>query len=131
MLPAELLEEAPSLADTGSGSAPPAARSRGGDGGRGPLPFDPTRFGLLAFLASVSMLFVGFTSSLLLRRLSSDWQPLQAPSLLYVNTLVLAASSLCLEAARRRLRAFALPALRSLINATASLGLLFVAGQLL
>ncbi len=132
MLPAELLEDAPALSDTGAGPGPPARPAPGGDGGRrGPVPFDPTRFGLLAFLGTVSMLFIGFTSALMLRRLSADWQPLTAPGLLYFNTLALGSSSACLEVARRRLRAFELSWVRGLVYLTFALGLLFVAGQCL
>lgn len=132
MLPAELLEDAPPLSDTGAGSGPPGRPFTGDDEGRpGPVPFDPARFGLLAFLGTVSMLFIGFTSALMLRRLSADWQPLAAPGLLYFNTLALATSSVCIEAARRSLRAFELGSVRRLVFVTFVLGLLFVAGQLL
>jgi cytochrome c oxidase subunit 3 len=131
VLPADLLEDAPPISDTGSGSRPPDRPASDDDGGgrRGPGSFDPARFGLLAFLGSVSMLFVGFTSSLMLRRLSDDWQALTAPGLLYFNTLALAASSVCLEAARRRLRAFELGGMRGLVHCTFGLGLVFVIGQ--
>jgi len=57
---------------------------------------------LVAFLATVVMLFAGFTSAFLIRRTGSDWQPVQLPRLAYANTLVLAASSVLLELARRR-----------------------------
>ena len=40
---------------------------------------DPDRFGLWAFLGTVAMLFIGFTSAYILRRASADWQPLTAP----------------------------------------------------
>ncbi|HJS59917.1 MAG TPA: heme-copper oxidase subunit III [Vicinamibacteria bacterium] len=132
MLPSGLLEDAPPLSDTGSGSPPPErAAPEEDDRGRGPTSFDPARFGLLAFLGSVSMLFVGFTSSLMLRRLSADWQPLTAPGLLYFNTLALAASSACLEAARRRVRSSEMTGTRGLVYVTFALGLVFVGGQFL
>lgn len=101
--------------------APSASR----DDGRSPLVFDPSRFGMLAFMGTVSMLFIGFTSSLMLRRTSPDWLPLQAPGLLWLNTLVLAASSLALEAARRR----GAHAARGLVSVAGVLGVAFVVGQ--
>jgi len=56
---------------------------------------------LLAFLATVVMLFAGFTSAYLIRRTGADWLPLELPPLAWVNTGVLALSSLALERARR------------------------------
>jgi cytochrome c oxidase subunit 3 len=132
MLPAELLGDAPPLSVTGSGSRPPERSAPESDAeGRRPVPFDPTRFGLLAFLGTVSMLFVGFTSSLMLRRLSPDWQSLMAPGLLYFNTVALAASSACLEAARRRVRRIEMTGTGGLVSLTLVLGLVFVGGQFL
>jgi len=60
--------------------------------------------GLLAFLGTVSMLFLGFTSALVLRRASFDWRPLEAPSLLWLSTGLLGLSSLALAVARARER---------------------------
>jgi cytochrome c oxidase subunit 3 len=56
---------------------------------------------LVAFLATVVMLFAGFTSALLIRRTGSDWAPLDLPPLALANTLVLIVSSATLELARR------------------------------
>jgi cytochrome c oxidase subunit 3 len=90
---------------------------------------DPARLGLLLFLGTVSMLFIGFTSAYILRRASADWRPLAAPGLLWLNTLALGASSATLEAARRRLRGWDLAGAQRLTLVTGLLGLLFVAGQ--
>jgi cytochrome c oxidase subunit 3 len=92
---------------------------------------DPARFGLLAFLGTVSMLFIGFTSAYILRRASADWQPLRAPGVLWANTAVLVLSSLTLEVARRRLRGWDRSAAQGWMAATALLGVLFLAGQFL
>ena len=101
----------------------------GGDGS-GDVHTDPVRFGLWAFLGTVSMLFIGFTSAYVLRRSSADWRPLAAPRLLWLNTAALLASSVCLEMARRRLRGWDLPATQRWVQATGVLGALFLAGQL-
>src|SRR5262249_4478583 len=102
-------------------------------GGRGPdgrgLLGDPVRFGLFAFLGTVTMLFVGFTSAYILRRTSEDWQPLAAPPVLWANTLALLLSSATLEVGRRRLRGWDLRAAQAWVLATGALGALFVAGQ--
>ena len=73
---------------------------------------------LFAFLATVVMLFAGFTSAYLIRRTGSDWARLELPPLALANTLVLLASSVTLELARRRHRTWT--------RATLALGLLFL-----
>ena len=90
---------------------------------------DPARFGLLAFMGTVSMLFIGFTSAYILRRASLDWRPLAAPPVLWLNTGILALSSVALEVARRRLRGWDLASAQRWGTATAALGLAFLAGQ--
>ena len=106
-----------------------------GDGGRGDgapgIIGDTARFGLMAFLGTISMLFIGFTSAYLIRRTSLDWRPLRAPGILWLNTAVLLTSSVTLEAARRRLRGWDLRGVTSWVAATGALGVLFLAGQVL
>jgi cytochrome c oxidase subunit 3 len=106
-------------------------RGGNGDGGDGApaLLGDPTRFGLMAFLGTVSMLFVGFTSAYILRRASADWQPLAAPPVLWLNTAALLLSSGTLEIARRDLRSWDPRASQRWLLATGLLGLAFAAGQ--
>jgi len=77
---------------------------------------------LVAFLATIVMLFAGFTSAFLIRRTGSDWQPVELPRLAYANTLVLAAASVLLELARRR-------ASPGAARAALALGLIFLGGQ--
>ncbi len=114
------------------GIAPPLTPpSRGGGGDNAPSLFDPTRFGLWAFLGTISMLFIGFTSAYMLRRASADWNPITAPSILWLNTALLAASSFTLEWARRRLQGWDLMGTARFFGATGLLGALFVTGQFL
>src|SRR6267378_2964016 len=87
----------------GGGDDRPGGGGPSGQGTPGILG-DPALFGLWAFLGTVTMLFIGFTSAYILRRASPDWQPLTAPPILWLNTLALLASSATLEIARRRLR---------------------------
>jgi cytochrome c oxidase subunit 3 len=91
---------------------------------------DPYRFGLWAFLGTISMLFIGFSSAYVVRRASPDWRPLDPPPLLWLNTAALLASSVAVEAARRRLKDWDLAAARAWLGAGGLLGLAFVAGQL-
>lgn len=79
---------------------------------------------LAAFLATVTMLFAGFTSACLIRRTGSDWTRLELSPLALANTLVLLASSATIELARRS-------AAVRWTRVTLALGLLFLLGQVL
>jgi len=129
-MPASLLEDRP-VAAPAARSGGPGGLAEQGDGGfgSGGIFGDPERFGLWAFLGTVSMLFVGFTSAYVVRRSGADWRPITAPSLLWLNTALLLASSAVLEGARRSLRAWDLPGAKAGMGATGALGGLFVAGQ--
>jgi cytochrome c oxidase subunit 3 len=91
---------------------------------------DPARLGLSLFLGTVTMLFVGFTSAMLVRRTGGDWIPITLPAAVWANTALLVLSSVTLELARRGARAERLSTARNFVAVTALLGLLFVTGQL-
>ena len=94
------------------------------------LPFDTGKLGLWAFLATLSMLFVGFTSAYLVRRTGSDWQPILMPHILWLNTVLLLSSSITLEAARASMRRRRTAVLNGWLLATTLLGMAFLVGQL-
>ena len=80
-------------------------------------------------LGAVTMFFAAFTSAYIVRKgLSDDWQTMAMPAILWPNTLVLLASSLVLEKARRCLGD------ESRFNrwwlAGSGLGLTFLVGQI-
>ncbi len=86
------------------------------------------------------MSFAAFTSALIVRQGTAPLQQITLPPVLYLNTLLIVASSITLEIARRRIAAFmgGLKAGRDQDQAappaqwlyiTLFLGLLFVAGQ--
>ena len=99
----------------------------------------PASTGIWVIMASITMSFAAFTSALIVRQGTAPFQHITLPPVLYLNTLVIIASSVTLEIARRRIAAFmggrgdkngdqaANPALWLYI--TLALGLLFVAGQ--
>jgi cytochrome c oxidase subunit 3 len=120
----------PPGAGAGTPIVPPRAR---GDAGPPPGPRgilgDPDRFGLLAFLGTLSMMFIGLTSAYLVRQTASDWRPLPAPAILWWNTGALLLSSAALEAARRGLRRLDLLTARRSMAAAGLLGLGFALGQ--
>jgi cytochrome c oxidase subunit III len=96
----------------------------------------PSKTGIWVVLAAITMSFAAFTSALIVRQGgSSDWHHLTLPNILFWNTLVLLASSVTLELARRQITVFmGGPRTVDLIPArwlyvTAGLGAVFVAGQ--
>jgi len=102
----------------------------------GDRPLDPAQTGIWVALAAITMGFASLTSAMVVRQgTGMDWRHLTLPPVLYLNTLLLAASSGTLEVARRRIADYArgiqcrisLP--MSWLMATLALGLLFVAGQ--
>lgn len=96
----------------------------------------PASTGIWVGLAAITMTFAAFTSALIVRQgAASDWQRISLPSILYLNTLIIIASSVTLEIARHRIARYmgglkdqtATPA--RWLYITLFLGLLFVAGQ--
>jgi cytochrome c oxidase subunit 3 len=106
-------------------------------------PASPARTGVWVGIAAIVMSFAAYTSALVVRQgASPDWQHFRLPPILYLNTLLLAASSATLEWARARLRwswldTLTKPDPRTIprgigwLYATLALGLLFLLGQVL
>jgi cytochrome c oxidase subunit 3 len=81
-------------------------------------------------LVSILMFFMALASAfIVLRRGSDAWVTVRLPPILWVNTLILVASSFTLEAARRRLSDSNAAGFRKLWLLTTGLGILFVTGQ--
>ena len=72
----------------------------------------------------------GFTSAYIVLRGVPTWEHLRLPPLVWVNTLILMASSLTLELARRAVKADRAAALRQWLGVTAIFGIAFVSGQI-
>jgi len=125
----------------GGGGTPPASGDGGDDGGgeggdrrRRPRTSSPARYytGIAVGIVSILMFFMALASAFLVRRGSgSDWIPVHIPAVIWVNTVILLASSLTLELARRRLSNANPSGFRSFWSVTTSLGFLFLLGQLI
>ena len=100
----------------------------------------PASTGIWVGLAAITMTFAAFTSALIVRQGgASDWQHFALPPVLYFNTLLIIASSITLEVARKRIAAFmsrskdkdraSQAAPTQWLYVTLLVGLLFVAGQ--
>ena len=126
------------LEDTTRGGGPIPPLGGGGDDDsagedRRPGNPSPSRYstGMAIGILSILMFFMALASAfIVLRRGSGVWVTVRLPRVLWVNTVVLLASSFTLESARRRLALANLAGFRRLWLATTCLGLLFVAGQL-
>lgn len=94
-------------------------------------PLNTGQLGLWALLATLTMLFAGFTSAYLVRRAGTDWRPISLPSIVWLNTVLLFSSSVTLEVARASLRRCRTEALKGWLLVTTLLGLAFLVGQLL
>jgi cytochrome c oxidase subunit 3 len=96
----------------------------------------PSSTAIWVVLFAITMMFAAFTSALVVRKGGAiDWQSFRLPPILYFNTLLLIASSITLELARRRVASF-MGGLKSEVQSparwlyvTLGLGLLFVGGQ--
>jgi cytochrome c oxidase subunit 3 len=117
----------------GGGSGPPSGPGRSGGGDE----FHPEKYRIAVWVVVVGvlMLFVSLASAYLFRSAwkpaegEVDWAPLARPKVLWLNTGVILASSVCLEAARRFLKRERYLAFNRWISITGMLGLAFLAGQ--
>ena len=124
--------------DTGRGGG---SGFGGGDDGFGGGDFGPHRewrvpertyrLGMWLALVAVVMLFAAFTSALIVRKgLGDNWGSTPLPRILWLNTLVLLASSATLEFSRRALARRASEVFSIWLHVTAGLGVIFLIGQL-
>lgn len=127
-----IIEKKPS--GGGGGNLPPVDRDGGGDDGKRPRHWKPSpkRYytGMALGIVSILMFFMALASAFLVRRGSGDWVPVRIPTLMWINTCVLLASSATLEAARHRLSQGLLAAYKNLWLVTTVLGVLFLLGQI-
>jgi cytochrome c oxidase subunit III len=89
------------------------------------------RIGMWVGLASVAMMFTSLSSAYIVRSASAnDWTPLPMPRVLITSTILILASSITLETARRKLKAAMTGAYAQWLFITVLLGLGFLAAQL-
>jgi cytochrome c oxidase subunit III len=116
--------------------APPIDRGWGGGGGgnydgRG-ADRRASFTGLFVLLAATTMVFAALTSAFVVRRgLSDDWASMHKPPILWVNTVVLLASSIVLDRARHALKARDRGKFNFWWTTATVLGVLFLLGQAL
>lgn len=103
------------------------------------VPGSRARTGVWVAIATISMSFAAYTSALMVRQDTlGDWAHFTLPPILFVNTLLLLASSVTIALGLRQMKAGAAAGTATFASRggrwlalTLGLGLLFVAGQLL
>src|SRR5204862_7555777 len=95
------------------------------------------RIGMWVALASILMLFIALTSAYIVRGVPAlgggkdDWLPIDMPGVLWINTIILLASSVSFELARRALKRNEYSRFKYWITLTTLLGIAFLAGQVM
>ena len=122
-------------AGRGGGNDVPAGGDDGGDGYGGGSHGIPQRayFTVIQLgLVGIVMFFMALTSSFLVRKgLGNDWVGFNFPRVLWLNTLILLASSVTIQMARRQLHRDERAGFKRWWDVTTGLGILFLAGQFL
>ncbi|HEU4874507.1 MAG TPA: cytochrome c oxidase subunit 3, partial [Pyrinomonadaceae bacterium] len=115
----------------------PGTPGPNGNGSRGGSFRDPEshanryRIGMWVALASVTMMFTSLSSAYIVRSsTANDWVALPMPRVLIVSTILILASSVTLEFARRNLKASLPSAYTKWVVVTVVLGVAFLASQL-
>lgn len=86
----------------------------------------PYKFSLWIGMASILMMFAGFTSAYLVKRNDSNWLQFNLPPVFWYSTFVILLSSLTIYLAGKSFKARNMARYRVLITVTAALGVLFV-----
>ncbi len=138
-MPSTIITEEIELIHSGKGPGGGGFSGDGGDGGdsnssgAAGVPQRAYITGMFIALAGILMFFMAFVSAYIVRKdmPNSAWVPLQIPRLLWLNTLILIASSFTLARAHNRSTAKDEDGFRHWWATTTFLGILFVAGQIL
>ncbi len=118
----------------GGGTDVPAGGDDDGEGSGGSFQMPQRAYFTVIQLgiAGITMFFMALTSSFLVRKgLGNDWVAFSFPRILWVNTLILVASSFTIQAARRYLHEDQRAAFKRWWALTTGLGILFLGGQLI
>jgi cytochrome c oxidase subunit 3 len=109
---------------------PPVGGGWGDGGGQPGATRRASLTGLFVLLTATTMVFAAFTSAFWVRRgLSNDWAATPLPHVLWLNTVVLLASSAMLEIGRRALKSGKRAEFNRYWTVGTGLGVLFLLGQ--
>lgn len=86
----------------------------------------PYKFSLWVGMASISMMFAGFTSAYIVKKNDSNWLDFSLPPLFWYSTIVILISSLTIYLSLQAFRNRRMAHYKILISVTALLGVLFM-----
>lgn len=116
----------------GGGSVPAGGDDDGGGSGLPAIPVRAYYTAMQMGLAGIVMFFMALTSSFLVRKaLGADWVAIAMPPVVWLNSIVLLASSGTLQWANNRMEKGDAKGFRYWWGLTIALGLLFLTGQLI
>lgn len=85
----------------------------------------PYKFALWVAMASILMMFAGFTSAYIVKRSDSNWLEFKLPPIFWASTVAILLSSLTIHLAGKSFKARQMKQYRLLMTSTVILGLLF------
>jgi cytochrome c oxidase subunit 3 len=91
----------------------------------------PHKFTLWVALASIIMMFAGFTSAYIIKRNQVNWVTFNLPKVFWYSTVAIIISSVTLWMAQNAFKSREMPKYRKLVVATLLLGVLFIALQII
>jgi len=101
------------------------------DSSKGTKRIHPYKFTLWVGIASIIMMFAGFTSAYIVRRNMANWTAFDLPRIFWFSTAAIVLSSITLVLAQQQFKLREMAKYRSLLTITTILGVLFVVMQIL
>jgi cytochrome c oxidase subunit III len=89
----------------------------------------PHKFTMWVAIGSIVMMFAGLTSAFIVKSNQSSWVPVTIPTVFWISTAAILASSLTIQMALRSFKQRAMSTYRLLIGVTLLLGVAFVVLQ--
>lgn len=134
-MPPTIVTEELEIAGRSGGAKPPSSSGGGGDDGSSGGAALPQRVyvtGITIGMGAILMFFMALVSAFIVRKgVSNDWRAFELPRILWLNTMILLASSASIIHARRRLAKDDREGFHHWWAITTVLGLFFLAGQLI
>ncbi|ANH83481.1 cytochrome oxidase subunit III [Niabella ginsenosidivorans] len=91
----------------------------------------PHKFALWVAMASIIMMFVGFTSAFIVKSNQTGWRTFVLPKIFWVSTIIIMVSSITIQMAVKTFRNRNMQQYRLLLGITLILGIGFVISQIL
>src|SRR5262245_4677551 len=114
----------------GASIPPPPTPFGGGSGDSGgSFPVSTAYVGTYVLLTAIVMLFAGLSSALIVLHGVPQWPGITVPNLVWVNTLILLASSVAVEFARSAIRKDERGPMKQWLGISGLLGVAFLVGQ--